>query len=205
MIGCYGRFEKVPFKVFRAEAQKCQQLQSLCENDAQFSERARSLYDAIKLPMRATMGSAGYDFCAPFDFTIQPGDSIVIPTGIRIDIPEGAVLLCLPRSGSGFKYGVKLANSVAVIDSDFFNPDTGSEGHILLKMMNHDCKDSVSFSAGEGIAQGILLQYISMPEYDNEQWESRGVLERVGGFGSTDDQTVEKPKRRKLFGTRRNN
>lgn len=204
MIGCIGQFEKVPFEVFRAEAQKCPQLQSLCENDAQFSTRAYGLYDEIQLPMRATLGSAGYDFYAPFDFTIEPGESIVIPTGICADIPDGAVLLIVPRSGSGFKYGLKLANSVAVIDSDFRNPETGSVGHIMVRLMNHDCDKPVSFSAGDGFVQGIILPFATMPDYDDEQWEIRGVKDRIGGFGSTDEQEADTPKRRKAFGTRRN-
>lgn len=203
MIGCIGQFEKVPFEVFRAAAQRCQQLQSMCENDAQFSKRAKGMYDALPLPMRATAGSAGYDFYAPFDFTIQPGESIIIPTGICADIPDGAVLIIVPRSGSGFKYGLKLANSLAVIDSDFKNSETGSVGHIMIRLMNHDHDEPVSFKAGDGIVQGIVLPFATMPEYDNEQWEARGLKERIGGFGSTDEQEGEKHKRRKLFGTRR--
>ena len=188
MIGCHGRFEKVPFNVFRAEAVKCPAVQCLCEDDAQFTKRMRKVYTDLCLPVRATLGSAGYDFSAPFDFKINPDEEIVIPTGIRIVIPESAVLLCMPRSGSGFRYGVRLANTIGVIDSDYYNPETGSEGHILLKLMNHDHKDTIIFKAGEGIMQGIIVPYAVMPEYDNEQWECLGVKQRVGGFGSTDEQ-----------------
>lgn len=191
MIGCLGRFEKVPFDVFKWDIAPCPEVQCLCEDDAQFSKRIRGVYDALKLPMRATDGSAGYDFYSPFDFCIQPGESVVIPTGVRAVIPESAVLFCVPRSGSGFKYGIKLANSVGIIDADFYNPETGSEGHILLRLMNHDHNEPVSFSAGDGFAQGIIVPYATMPEYDNEQWEIRGVKKRAGGFGSTDGADPE--------------
>ena len=184
MIGCSGHFEKVPFEVFKEGI-------ATREDDAQFSKRMREMYDVLKLPMRATDGSAGYDFYSPFDFCIQPGESVVVPTGIRAVIPESAVLLCVPRSGSGFKYGIKLANSVGVIDADFYNPATGSEGHILLRLMNHDHSEPVSFSEGDGFAQGIIVPYVTMPEYDNEQCGVYGVKQRAGGFGSTDNANPE--------------
>ena len=75
-------------------------------------------YEKIPLPSRATTGSAGYDFKAPFGFTLLPGESIKIPTGIRVKIAEGWMLACFPRSGLGFKYRVQLDNTVGIIDSD---------------------------------------------------------------------------------------
>ena len=66
-------------------------------------EKAAAVYDAITLPKRATAGSAGYDFFSPVTFTLHPGQSIKMPTGIRAKMEEGWVLSLYPRSGLGFK------------------------------------------------------------------------------------------------------
>ena len=186
MIGTNGYFEKVSFEEFRKSAANCQQFQSLCENDAQLTKRLKDTYDNIKLPMRATKSSAGYDFYSPFDFTIKPGGEITFPTGIRCIMPESAVLVCAPRSGSGFKYGMKLSNTIGVIDADFVNLEEECEGNIMIKLLNHDFDKDISFNAGDGIMQGIIFPFASFINYDNNIWSERGVQERVGGFGSTD-------------------
>lgn len=134
----------------------------------------RDGYEDIKLPIRATMGSAGYDFFAPYDFTLDLGEEIVIDTGIRARIEDGWVLVILPRSGSGFKFGVRLANTAGVIDSDYFNAD--NEGHIKIKLVAGSKPYSVK--KGDAFAQGIFLPY-GITE-DDETRE-----ERHGGFGST--------------------
>ena len=67
-------------------------------------DQIKALYEEIKLPKRATAGSAGYDFYAPDDFVIEPGKTIKIPTGIRVEMEENWVLKCYPRSGLGFKF-----------------------------------------------------------------------------------------------------
>ena len=135
----------------------------------------RDGYENIILPRRATAGSAGYDFIAPYDFVLESGEEIVIDTGIRARIAEGWVLVILPRSGSGFKYGVRLANTAGVIDSDYFNAD--NEGHIKIKLVGGS--KTYTVKAGDAFAQGIFLPY-GITE-DDECTE-----ERHGGFGSTD-------------------
>lgn len=141
-------------------------------SEAQFG---RDGYENIKLPCRATAGSAGYDFIAPYDFVLDVGEEIVIDTGIRAKIADGWVLIIFPRSGSGFKFGVRLANTAGVIDSDYFNAD--NEGHIKIKLVGGTKKYTVR--AGDAFAQGIFLPY-GITEDDN------CVSERRGGFGSTD-------------------
>ena len=136
----------------------------------------REGYENIILPRRATAGSAGYDFIAPYDFVLESGEEIVIDTGIRAKIAEGWVLVILPRSGSGFKYGVRLANTAGVIDSDYFNAD--NEGHIKIKLVGGS--KTYTVKAGDAFAQGIFLPY-GITE-DDECTE-----ERHGGFGSTDN------------------
>lgn len=88
----------------------------------------------LKLPERATKGSAGYDFVAPFDITLSPGQTAKIPTGIRVKMEPGWVLMIFPRSGLGFKYRLQLNNTVGIIDEDYFYSD--NEGHIFIKLTN---------------------------------------------------------------------
>ncbi len=132
-------------------------------------------YENIKLPLRATAGSAGYDFYAPYDFQLEPNDEIIIDTGIRAKIDPHWVLIILPRSGSGFKYGIRLANTAGVIDSDYFNAE--NEGHIKIKLIGGSKPYIVK--AGDAFAQGIFLPY-GITEDDE------CTTKRHGGFGSTD-------------------
>ena len=87
-----AKFYKVSFEQFAAGWQ-----------DALGTSVEQTVYDALKLPVRATAGSAGYDFFSPLTFSLAPGETIKIPTGIRAEIAEGWVLQCYPRSGLGFK------------------------------------------------------------------------------------------------------
>lgn len=135
----------------------------------------RDCYENIILPRRATAGSAGYDFIAPYDFELGVGEEIVIDTGVRARIADGWVLVIFPRSGSGFKFGVRLANTAGIIDSDYFNAD--NEGHIKIKLVG--ATKPFSVKAGDAFAQGIFLPY-GITEDDNCN------SERHGGFGSTD-------------------
>jgi dUTP pyrophosphatase len=134
-------------------------------------------YNDIKLPQRATKGSAGYDFYAPFSFTLKVGDTIKIPTGIRVILDNDKFLAIYPRSSFGFKYRVQLDNTVGIVDSDYSNSD--NEGHIFIKITN-DGKEGkeVTINKGEAFAQGIIQQYFTV-EDDNVY----GI--RNGGFGST--------------------
>lgn len=140
-------------------------------------EEIKSIYETIKLPKRATSGSAGYDFYAPVDVVLKPGEIIKIPTGIRVEMEEDWVLKCYPRSGLGFKYRLQLNNTVGIIDSDYFYSD--NEGHIFVKLTN-DGKEgkTVEIPAGSGFMQGIFVEYGITVDDD-----ATGV--RNGGFGST--------------------
>lgn len=135
------------------------------------------VYDALKLPKRATVGSAGYDFFSPLTFTLMPGETLKIPTGIRVEIHEGWVLMLFPRSGLGFKYRLQMNNTVGIIDSDYFYSD--NEGHIFIKLTNNSNEGkSVTVEAGQGFAQGLFMPF-GITEDDN-------VTDiRNGGFGST--------------------
>ena len=137
----------------------------------------QDVYEKIKLPVRATAGSAGYDFFAPVDITMKPGETVKIPTGIRVEMEQDWVLKCYPRSGLGFKYRLQLNNTVGIIDSDYFYSD--NEGHIFAKITNDSNEGkSVSIQAGTGFMQGIFVEYGITVDDD-----AKGV--RNGGFGST--------------------
>lgn len=165
-----GEFEKVSFEQFYAAMKD-----EFGEEDA--NVMAKAIYDDIPLPSRATAGSAGYDFKAPFAFTLEPGETIKIPTGIRVKIESGWWLGCLPRSGLGFKYRLQLNNTMGVIDSDYYYSD--NEGHIFAKVTN-DSKDgkTINVNRGDGFIQTIFLPYGITYSDDAD-----GV--RNGGMGST--------------------
>lgn len=139
---------------------------------------AEAAYANLRLPKRATAGSAGYDFYLPADLTLAPGEGAKIPTGIRARMAEGWALLLFPRSGLGFKYRLQLDNTVGVIDSDYYDAD--NEGHIFIKLTN-DSRDgkTLSLRAGDAFAQGIFLPFGLTLDDTTEEG-------RTGGFGSTD-------------------
>lgn len=135
-----------------------------------------NIHENIKLPKRSTKGSAGYDFYSPVDIVLSPGKSAVIPSGIRAWMEPGWVLQCYPRSGLGFKYHMKLANSCGIIDSDYYY--SSNEGHIMFKIVNGSVDKMLIIKAGDKIIQGIFLPY-GITKDD----EADGI--RDGGFGST--------------------
>lgn len=164
-----AKFEKVSSKNFLA---------AIKEDFSQYSEaEAEAMYEELPMPRRATTGSAGYDFFAPFDIVLAPGETMKIPTGIRCRMEEDWVLQLYPRSGLGFKFRLQLNNTVGIIDSDYYYSD--NEGHIFAKITNDSNEGkTLSVKRGEGFMQGIFLQY--------------GIVEddcateiRNGGFGST--------------------
>lgn len=148
-----------------------------------FDEEIEEFYNNIKLPVRATAGSAGHDFFAPFNFTIEPGETLKIPTGIRCKIKEGWYLAIYPRSGHGFKYGISMANTVGIIDMDYFYSD--NEGHIMIKIANDSCiNKTYSVPQGQGFSQGIFMPYgLTVNDHVTEV--------RNGGFGSTTKEANE--------------
>ena len=158
-----AKFEKVSFEQFKA--------------DLQTQYDAREAYEQITLPVRATSGSAGYDVISPVSFTLQPGESIRIASGLRCRIAEGWVMLMLPKSGLGTKFRTQLDNTVGVIDADYYNAK--NEGHILIALTN----DSKSGKILEIPAGKAIVQLLFVPFGITEDDDASG--ERTGGFGST--------------------
>ncbi len=131
----------------------------------------------IKLPKRGTKESAGYDVFAPFDIFLKAGEDIKVPTGIRSYMRKGEVLLAFPRSGLGFKYYARLANTIGVIDSDYYYSD--NEGHIAIKIRNEG-KEDLLIKQGDAFCQMIFMPFLLVDGDSFEEGE-----ERNGGFGST--------------------
>lgn len=141
-------FEKISFEQF------CKDV----KND-------RELYDSYKLPSRSSSRTAGYDFYLLEDVTLNPGEIVKIPTGVKSFFGDDEVLFLIVRSSTGFKYNIRLVNQVGVVDADYYN-NSSNEGHMFIKLQNES--DNVyTFKAGDRLVQGIFMKYLST-DSDNE-------------------------------------
>lgn len=166
-----AKFEKVTYEQFERDWKDTFNKPSIVTEKS-----IKDAYYPIEMPKRATKGSAGYDIYSPLSFELKPGDTIKIPTGIRCGMNNDWVLFIFPRSGLGFKYRVRLENTVGIIDSDYFSSD--NEGHIFVKITNEGSK-SMAISKGQAFCQGIFVPF-GITEDDKVE------NSRNGGFGSTD-------------------
>jgi len=168
LAGCH--FTKVSFDQFKFD---CRKLESAGALWFESESRIHEYYDAIQLPRRATKDSAGYDFYAPFPCSLVKDIPVTIPTGVRIILNPGTFLMCVPRSGLGFEYGMKLRNGTGIIDAGYAWAD--NEGHIMAKITT---EESFKLNTGDRFMQGIILPFF-VTEDDNADGT------RTGGFGST--------------------
>lgn len=171
----HPRFEKVSFSQF------CNDWLKNFPDDWDGSDPhdihdIKTMYDALTLPSRSTAYSAGYDLVSPLNFMLKPGETIMIPTGIRAYMPHNMVLMVFPRSGLGTKYQIGLCNTVGIVDADYYDAD--NEGHIHIKLSNNGDK-LVSIEQGQAFCQGIFTTYYTV--YNDNVLKTRN-----GGFGSTD-------------------
>ena len=170
-----AKFEKVNFEQFKTDW-----LKFFDKNDPTSSSSSesvmRELYDKIELPVRASGGSGGYDLYSPLSFRLDPGDDIMIPTGIRIQIDEGWCFVIIPRSGIGNKYYVRIAGTVGLIDNDYYYSKENT-GHCYIKIRNEGDK-TLYVSRGDRICQGVFLEFGIT--YDDDV-----TAVRDGGFGSS--------------------
>lgn len=168
------KFEKVSPSQYVAD--RLAMLASEGAQPEEAREKALEEYGKIQLPRRGTLDSAGYDLRTPADYTLDSGGSLVIPTGLRIQMERDMWLGIYIRSSLGFKYDVRLKNSVAVIDADYYGAD--NEGHLKIGIYNGGSRTLV-LHQGDAFAQGILQRYFVTD--DDEPVLKR----RSGGFGST--------------------
>ncbi len=135
----------------------------------------------INLPVRKTKYSAGYDVEAAEDTVIPSFKKGMAPTliktGLKAYMEDDEVLMLYNRSSNPKKKGLILANSVGVVDKDYYgNPD--NDGHIMFAFYNIKEED-VEIKKGEAIGQAVFQKYLVA---DNDNAEG----DRTGGFGSTD-------------------
>lgn len=167
-----AEFYKISFEQYKKDFQNTFPQTGLSE------EKIKEIYETIKLPARATVASAGYDFYLPFEINLDVGDEIMIPTGIRCRMQQDYALIIMPKSGLGTKSRLIMYNTAALIDADYYSSD--NEGHIMIKLL-YDLRNSnkpLSLPSGKSFVQGIFLPF-GITESDN----ATGI--RNGGFGST--------------------
>ena len=144
-------FEKVSFDTFKKDYITFSKLNSPMFNSYDSKPHAwevsdefiQRMYDNIILPVRATSGSAGYDFVTPISFILPPMGTIKIPSGIKCNIDTGWVMMCYPRSSYGFNWRLQFDNTTPVVDSDFYNNEF-NEGHIAFQITNDSKRPPVS-------------------------------------------------------------
>ncbi len=158
-------FEKISYKQFKKDI--CDEIE---------------LYNGYILPKRSTKYSAGYDFFSISDFTLKPGETRKIATGVKVKMNEDEMLMLLVRSSMGFNFNVRMCNQVGIIESDYYDNET-NEGHIWLKIQNEGNKDYI-VKKGDAICQGIFIKFLTV---DNEE-----IIKnvRIGGTGSTNRKGI---------------
>ena len=133
------------------------------------------LHPAAIVPTYATEGSACFDLYATEAGEVGAHSAGTFSTGLAFEIPDGHVMLVFSRSGHGFKYGLRLANCVGVIDADF-------RGEVMVKLRN-DSPVVFGFEQGDRVAQALVLP---VPRVAFDVVEQLSLSERgAGGFGSS--------------------
>ena len=137
----------------------------------------KRLRPGAKLPTYGSVGAAGADLyaCIEQSVTIQPGETVFIPTGIALEVPEGCAGLVYARSGMACKRGLAPANKVGVVDSDY-------RGEIMVALHNHGTS-AQTVAPGERIAQMVITPYLTAEFVEKE--ELTDTVRGEGGFGST--------------------
>ena len=136
----------------------------------------KRLDPSMPLPSYAKAGDAGADLATRIDFTINPGERMLVPTGISIALPNGYVALVHPRSGLAIKHGISMVNTPGTVDA-------GYRGELQVILINHDLTQPVSFKKGDRIAQ-LVIQKVERADFV-EVSDLPGSDRSSGGFGST--------------------
>lgn len=128
----------------------------------------------VSLPRRATSGSSGYDFYCPRRVEVKKGQTVLVETNVRFicDNPNYWLML-MPRSGLGFKYGMRLLNTIGNVDSDYWQAD--NKGHIMAKIA---ADEDFVIEKGDRFMQGVIVPCLFV---DDDMTDGR----RTGGLGST--------------------
>lgn len=165
-----AKFEKISWGQFQKDY-----VDTFGEGKTINMDDIRKIYDDIKLPCRKTRFSAGHDISIPFNITLPSKEKLMIPTGVRCKMDTDYVMIIAPRSSLGIKKGLRISNTIPVIDSDYYDAD--NEGHIFVSVIN-DGKEPIKFKVGDNIVQALFVPYGIAD--DNVV-----IAERTGGIGST--------------------
>ena len=132
--------------------------------------------DEVPLPSYAHPGDAGADLTTTVDVRLDPGERAMVPTGIRVALPEGYVALVHPRSGLAARFGVSIVNAPGTVDA-------GYRGEVKVLLVNLDPSTPVELRRGDRIAQLVIQQveHARFVEVDRLPESVRGD----GGYGST--------------------
>lgn len=147
-------FEKISFEQFSKDV----------KNDME-------LYNEIKIPQRDSDSTAGYDICLLEDITINPGEIMKLPTGLKSFFENDEVLLLVVRSSMGFKHNIRLCNQVGIIDADYYNNED-NEGHLWIRIQNEGDK-TVELHKGDAVVQGIFMKYLTTNSDETLKLERR--------------------------------
>ena len=139
------------------------------------SVKITRLDPAVPLPKYQTAGAAGFDLAASRDLVIQPGEIVLVPTGLVVQVPPGHFLGIFARSSTPLKRGLVVANGVGVLDADYCGP----EDEIKIQLLNIT-KTPQRILRGDRLAQGVVLPFVRV------SWEEAATSQPTrGGFGST--------------------
>ena len=140
------------------------------------TESVEVLFRGSAVPGYAHPGDAGADLVSTDDLVLEPGQRATVGTGAAIALPDGFVAFVVPRSGLAAKHGITIVNSPGTVDA-------GYRGEIRVTLLNTDTRESYAISAGDRIAQLIVMP-VSRARFipvERLPGSDRGE----GGFGST--------------------
>jgi dUTP pyrophosphatase len=130
----------------------------------------------LPLPAYAHPGDAGADLVTAVDVTLQPGERVLVPTGIAMAVPEGYVALVHPRSGLAARHGLSIVNAPGTVDA-------GYRGEVKVLLVNLDPAEPIELRRGDRVAQ-LVLQRVEQAAFTEVEVLPESVR-GVGGYGST--------------------
>ena len=172
-------------KYIEIDIRREQKLKRIAERTKKYKEKRNNMRKFeyvtrvtpnLDLPKRATKNSAGYDFVNIEKVTLQPLEIKLVKTGVKVKLLEDEFLMLCNRSSNPIKKGLILANSVGIVDSDYYN-NAENEGEIGFMFMNIK-QTPVTIEVGEKLGQGIFMKYAKV---DNDNVTDK----RISGWGST--------------------
>lgn len=136
----------------------------------------RRLDPGLPLPTYAHADDAGADLHAAIDTRLEPGERVLVPTGVAVALPTGYAAFVHPRSGLALRHGLSVVNTPGTIDA-------GYRGEIKVLLVNHDLHEAVDVRRGDRIAQLVVqkVEHVAFREVETLDDTGRGA----GGYGST--------------------